>query len=135
MNKDIHFTIIKNLKEELEQKISEQNELCKLYQYLLISLHSAVDIDDFDIYNTYDRNIIDYLLKLPCKDEKNIKNILNAIHNNANTDIIGLITSVYGTLSYGSKKRENAQYIVDLFKLIDKDYTSTLENLDATYAS
>ena len=72
MNKDIQFTIIKNLKEELEQKISEQNELCKLYQYLLISLHSAVDIDDFDIDNTYDRNIIDYLLKLPCKDEKNM---------------------------------------------------------------
>ena len=135
MNKDIQFTIIKNLKEELEQKISEQNELCKLYQYLLISLHSAIDIDDFDVYNTYDRNIIDYLLKLPYKDERNIKNILNAIHNNANTDIIGLITSVYGSLSYGSKNRENAQHIVDLFKLINKDYTSTLENLDATYAS
>ncbi len=137
MNKDIQMSIIRELKEEYERRLYEQRELSRLYRFLLISLHNSVTDGEVnsDIYNTYDRTLSQYLLDLPCEDDPNVKNILTAVYKDGSLDVEGLITSIYGTFSYGEKKREYAQKVIDLFKLIDKDYSAILENLDAAYGT
>ncbi len=56
-----------------------------------------------------------------------IKKILNVIHEDGNIVVDEMISSIYGTLSHSPKSKAEAQKVVDLFKLIDKDYTYVMQ--------
>lgn len=128
--KDLQNFIMLDIKHSYEKEIYELNIIKNIYKYILITLHNSINgcQNINNIYHGYDKQITKYLLNIPygyIPDDKIplIKNILQIIHDDGNIIIDDMICTQYATNS------KNAQHIVNLFKMIDKDYTYVLKYL------
>lgn len=132
--KDLQNFIILDIKHSYEKEIYELNIIKNIYKYLLITMHNSIkgrkNINN--IYHYYDKQIAKYLLNIPygyIPDDKIplIKHILQIIHDDGNIMIDDMLCALYETKSKNGPA--NAQHIVNLFNMIDKDYTYVLKYL------